>query len=573
MNLVSRPLEKALIDATHRRINRSPAHRKDLVRRRQPIRWFLARLGRVFKPLLLAVVPCVISLLLLTGKVDLPGGFAIGIFIATLLCFDFLRDEIGSHFRILARLPIRDADVIRAVGRGHAVGALSFWLVMWFFLQWVLPGIEEKSASSFLSVYTSAIGTLVFVSIIIHCLAWLSDSALRRASNLITLIFMSSFLFKSLPEAFVAGIRLMVELLGFVTPPGWVMQWHVSVLNGDDTAGFWLIPIAAVLMATRQSWARLLGRWSASDIAAPVLQLSKEQWNSIQVWSMFSGAFPPPSAVPLDIKKALVEKGWFFLPPSLRGIGWIERLIDRFLTQRERVLVDAMRPMPPRWTLFWKYSTGIALVGLVVAFVLKNIRPDEHLIVLFIGFGACCVFAMPAFNQLSRAQIPCPVAGGSPMPHLACLPISYFEMARLDFKISFIRAACALPPLLLLAAASGWLLLDGEIAFSTILALKVTVLILASRPLAVVLSFSPHTDDTDLGRFAGWCMLGAAIVVMVTGIVLVFMSFLPEAGNATFWIGGYAVLMWGAYRLYGECYCLQYFDLQPQTLLQQQPTG
>lgn len=348
------------------------------------------------------------------------------------------------------------------------------------------------------------------------------------------------------------------------TPGGWIVQAGADAASGG-TLG-WLALIGIGLVAAwliRSGVDALHGRFSLEPIFGydetdPVVR----QWTQAEP-SRLTGQpadeAPLPSAeppAPVDLP-ALRERLREELdqPAGLAFYqrGFVERLIARRLTYRQRVLVDFMRPGALGWTRRWLIGLG----GIVLA----------HLL-LIAGVSGALPGVLATLGVLGTV----PVLGGS-WPGLtivglrqssislhSLLPLGFWELAGARLLISALRCFLALP-LFFLLVAFGFTAtpLPGGDALAW--AVRALIMLLALQPAWVLLPFSRNTNDAS-SRW--WFTL--AMILALLGLLVLLIFFIASAGQpglAIQLVAGAALLAapHGVLALYGLAYNRGIFDV------------
>ena len=155
---------------------------------------------------------------------------------------------------------------------------------------------------------------------------------------------------------------------------------------------------------------------------------------------------------------------------------------------------------------------------------------------------------------------------------VACLPVGYAELFRVDWKISVVRSLAALPVAMAFGSALAWQF--GITPWlGCFVGVKATGFILSLRPVLLSLQFSMGTNDTQLSKVRGWGMFAAKMTVLFATLVVGAISVPVPKWWSLISLAAVALLGWGFHRWHRRCYDRMAFDLQPSTFVGQYPVG
>lgn len=570
MNLLARPTEKAIRAAARRELHADDATWREFKRRRQRIKPLVmkgvAALGYLAIPFIALVSLQRAALTARAGWAVLILCVGVSAGVATWLQLVIKRT---TH---LERLPLLDRDIFRVTWRDLVMAALWTLPAFWCFFHWLEPGSERNEV--WLQGAAALLLTGTLLASVCIAIVWLRTAQWGQ--------WVMNFAWFGLVFGIqVAGdtghpmVREIVDQIAtgirFTTPPGWVVTWFIERPTGEVQAALWLVPVALSFVAAAHAWQRLRDTFTVHEAAPSMPQLTPAQALAVQLVTLRK-EFPTPhlhGATAVD--ESLKARAFLQLRPGLDA-GWLDRLILRWLTERERVLLDFMLLVLPKWTKGWQLGLAVGFGGLVLAELIRPARPNDFVIASVVGGIGLIAFALPVASGLSRAFTSCPAAGGAPLTFAGCLPFSYAEVVRMDLKICVSRALAVLPVVLAFGAVVAWQI-KAPPSLGALIGFKVLLLMVAFRPFMIAAHFSAGTNDSQLSRLRGWVMVGGAIVVTFVLIGLGFGSIMMTAWWNCLSVPAFALVSWGSYAIHRRCYDRMVFDLQPSTVLGQHPVG
>lgn len=570
MNLVARPLEQAIRRAARRALAAEPPAWREFVRRRQRVKLLvlrsLAALGSMALP----------GVLLVSLKLGAPpvwaGNAALLLLLGVCVGVIHLAGRWTKRVQLLERLPVADRDIFRVAWRDLVRTVIWFLPGLWCFCHWFVSGGARGEILVQAGAALLLAGTLL--ATVCVAMAWLQAG--RWAQPLFNLGWLA-WLFGLFTSRNDDGsiLRVVANQVGtcvrLATPPGWVLNWFLERAAGEAGAAWWLVPVAAVFAAAWPAWRRLREAAAVPESGPRLPQMTPAQAMQV-LYVARNNQLPVPRWIGLTaITDGLRAREFLRERPGLDA-GWLARWIFRWLTGRERMLVDFMALVRPDWTKHWRVGLASATGGLVLGELLRAVRPEYFWLVSVAGGVGLLGFALPVSNRLSRAFGMCPVAGGAPLPLVACLPVGYAELFRVDWKISVVRSLAALPVAMAFGSALAWQF--GITPWlGCFVGVKATGFILSLRPVLLSLQFSMGTNDTQLSKVRGWGMFAAKMTVLFATLVVGAISVPVPKWWSLISLAAVALLGWGFHRWHRRCYDRMAFDLQPSTFVGQYPVG
>lgn len=348
--------------------------------------------------------------------------------------------------------------------------------------------------------------------------------------------------------------------LNLVLPTGWPVSAFQLLLPGGRWSNLsLLIPAAALVWTLRNSLARLRTNYVFVDSVLPeapdLLPDGAADETAVE------GAAPDrvPRVGPTAIEDMVRTRRFLVAPPWQRG-GWFEALLWKWLSQRERLLADFVFPNGLCITGPWKQILRNLAIVCLAAVTTGYVNHAWAFWIAILGlFVTSCQSCARVFTTGRAFQLV--NCGGVNIPLYAGFAIGFRELSRLLVKLSLVQ----LPLILPLAAVSSLLmfyLLNISLVEGAWFGLKVGGLLLASRFIFIVLSFSSGTNDTTRFRLRSALLLLFVVVSCLGFVALATASFLVPHP----FISG---LLWGLaafdayifFRGYGWCYHRSHFDL------------
>lgn len=345
-----------------------------------------------------------------------------------------------------------------------------------------------------------------------------------------------------------------------VLPTGWPVSLLEALLDSKHALNFsLLIPIGLVLVTLKSSLARLRHHY---DFAETTLPEPPDLLPGVE-------PEPPPSETaeafprrvgPTEIEE-IIRSCQFLAAPPWPQRGWLERLLWRWLNERERNLMEMAFAGGPMLTRPWLKTFRTLLIGAIVALVAMQFVPALTAWVLggILFLTTCKVLWLFLGTGLAFQPVTC---GGVNIPFHAGFPVGFRELTRLLAKYSAVQ----LPALMLFTGAGGALvgsiLAKSSWTMGLVIGIKVAILLFALRFVAAVLSISSVTNDT-----AHFRMRTITLVVVMVGGALTFLVLagvglaVPHAGVAWSSVLLACLVCFGTFRSYAWFYDANFFDL------------
>jgi hypothetical protein len=473
-------LERALQRRVLAEVRRSPALWEAYVKRRwaRRIKWALEVLPRmVLGPvlavgvavILAAVISCLWIGIGLLSKNDTPrpdpafllgNGSEIGLLVQamclTVLAFaqaGLLRTGLWQSKELadLAYLPIRDTVHLREVIRDLVWGgALTIaYLTSFSYGYWAWSNgfsLGGWIAAAALAVLQGLVASAMAVALqgrFFGMPIWLAIAGLLIAGI----------------AAGIGGCYLRLYLEGcawigmILMPAGWVNAAYQYGLVQHNPAGcLWCIPVLPLLL---HAWRRLRGPLAIREFifhpSGSAEAIPDDGSLAFKGKRFFTPLGQPPA---IRVQERLSDADALrriheaiTLGRDNRRRGWLERLILRYLSPRDRAILDCMFVPIYRfftWTWWWNWTCLAALALLLIALV-GEFRQDARELAMLTGIPFMVVLVGPSA-----------LIGRMWLRPDCWLPIGEGEVGRLLWKIHLVVMACLGPLFLLLGTAVGW---------------------------------------------------------------------------------------------------------------------
>ncbi len=303
-----------------------------------------------------------------------------------------------------------------------------------------------------------------------------------------------------------------------VMPAGWVAHGFAGVIgSGDSAERFWLIPAFLVSAALPLVWRRLQSQFLSDLVSpdaafeallAPDSEETQEQPPAVESGEIWQAI---PTYVPLAAE--LKGSDW-------TRLGWIERLVAVWLTDRQRVVAEFMLASNlGAWSKKWRMAAMVTLAGTAVTLIVPSL-PSW---LFFLPMIAAGLMAAPVFGG-SWPGFGGPFASGLVLPVYATVPIGYGEISRVMLKTSLVRALTWAPLAILYAAALSHRL-GYSFEYGSAMALDIVLVLIAVQPVMVAGHFSSGTNDS---RQLNWhtvsffCFALFLLVILVVATIMTF---------------------------------------------------
>ena len=377
----------------------------------------------------------------------------------------------------------------------------------------------------------------------------------RLPYRIITLALFAILWFCVLNDWFRAEMVALLDAYGrplsILLPTGWAVSLFNLLTPPIDWFYLLLVaPVAVIIGSVRISIARLRRDYSFHEPMVP-------EAPDILPTSEAEVAAAVPGSARIDIEELIASRR-FLAATQWQQRGWLEKILWKWLSERERVLVEFAFANGIEIQKPWRKILITMVVASLLSGVVSLLSSAVALCIMGAGlFGAFCA----ALQQLSGARcfhaIP---SSGIAMPVYSAYPVGYSELARMLFKRAVVQI-----PLLFAGTIAGSLILayvaHFPMAAALIFGVKIGGVLFAATFIFVALGFSGGTNDTEIR----WRTAHFVLVMMacaVVGIGLGLGAFLPVKPLVS-WICWALLILdeYAFFRIYGYFYNRNTFDL------------
>lgn len=546
MKLRDRKFEGGVKKRIQARVEASPELRREVARAG------LARLrfpmGKIFWRLLIPVL-----LFVLLHRIRAAGGGAdalltvMGLWSLCAMCD--VASDVGSQVAlsgyrmIFSALPVPDRDVLSHLAARMLRGKWGLVLDA-FVLQFAvvsLAGMDSILAWGLVPAFAA----LHVVGVMISGL-WLGLRFPLGFYGIITqagivLLIGARFLIDRTSVPVVVILQEAFPFLMFLPPGGWLnglFSW--TFVHGQWVGVVMLIPTVLLMVwALKMIW--VMFSWVNAPLESLVLGYpgdglieETEPLTSTDETDAENDAWFEKDDISVEEFEALERQknrtAVFDEWQEPRMTGAVETFVTRFLNRRQRELAIIMSAGSPGWTPSIGVLGGCLLIGAA------SLRlPSEYGVWLL---GLCTLYffasAFPAFGG-DWDGFETVANHGLETPALAELPVGFWEMFRVAWKVNVLRLMLASPLVLLFGAGIGWTWMDGEVLAGLVKAAKIVWIAVAIQPLMISGLLCKGTNySRKHAWFQGVYLLGIAFAV-VTLLAFVIGMFLARevAGAAT----------------------------------------
>jgi hypothetical protein len=228
--------------------------------------------------------------------------------------------------------------------------------------------------------------------------------------------------------------------LAFVTPIGWISFGFREALLGAHCFGILFALPALLLIPVTHGVLRQLRHAYRMDTGLSSPQCTAE---------LYEEHFDDEAIVSPYVRSRIEE-----IQETQTGIvkhGIIERLVIMFAKSREQKLVAFLALQHENWSRTWRQSVVVGIVGVIVAEITRGQWPFLYWVVPIMA----CAIGIPFLGGSWRAFLSMNIYNNL-CPIHALLPVSYWELSRLIWKINIIRTVSWIPVGITLTALTAY---------------------------------------------------------------------------------------------------------------------
>lgn len=245
------------------------------------------------------------------------------------------------------------------------------------------------------------------------------------------------------------------EALSMMLPTGWILRLLRGCLEGSPlTEAVWILPAVAVLGAMPWALRRLRSSYEFRD--AVLLQYAAETpktWGEEARAAHQSLLVNTPTSPSPDLMARLESRE--FLAPQIRTSSFLDRLWLRWLTPRERIVLEWGQAGPLCLGRNLAWSMGLGILGMVASYAVSRGEPG-HDTGWFIAAGTA--FAMPWVTRAGvMGRVFQPIQSMAlQSPRIAFVPVSLGEITAMLLKLSLILVPILAPLMMAIGGGLGW---------------------------------------------------------------------------------------------------------------------
>ncbi|MDB5392243.1 MAG: hypothetical protein JWM11_7889, partial [Planctomycetaceae bacterium] len=475
MSFRSRRLEKVLRRGVRQRLRSSPRLQAESVRvkraRRRPILLLvIAFVGLVFgSPMLFVFCPLFVlhelyesfgadAILEAQSGASVLLSLGLALHLATQL-------QKSQPISVLSHLPLSDRALFRYLRQqtlvvalavlylnALAYGSYAYWssCAPWYWCLAVLIAIGQW------------VVCLAIFPIVAACF---SQAAIRTALIGLSVAWFLYLKFGDKPWSPEVATATFIA-----SPTGWLNGFLTWGLVQGQTVAWWALVPTGMLFATGFLAIRSMeSRYQIVEFAirpgeeiealteSTVSRIPASRGNALAaLLSMKVNGMPevPSAPMTLETAKQHVRDRGFLNKQDWTRLGWIERLVDRWLTPRERVIVEFLSGQEICWTRPWLgvavllafYSLGLLLVNFFPAQMPPYAALLLYGIVLFTIPAVVSSAILGAWPQF-RSRLSC----GVYVTPVADFPLGFEEISRAMGKVQLVRSLAFWPFILAMA--------------------------------------------------------------------------------------------------------------------------
>ncbi len=342
-----------------------------------------------------------------------------------------------------------------------------------------------------------------------------------------------------------------------------ILTWNLPRLMDAETLAIWIHPIYASLPGgwTGELYFNSLeaGQLTFSVALLPTaLLLLMAPWWHRSLRARFINLAPDhqfvllPDEVQVEWTRAQAEadlRRRLDSPAAWWQAGWVEWLVGRVLTPKQRELAELMLPLPPGWSTALRDFTGWIVALLGIGWFLQTQQSLFCLLPYLLATGLLVFHGYGLNLDAGRAGMP------------VQLPVSVWDYTRVWMKVVWVRSLCVASVYVLAAIFWGTVLkrLPVTPALVCLTAWLIGPALAAQKPLFRVLGAARPTRWWQ----RGWTLLAITVLLgtLVLPLVVVSLSLrghFPRApyAMAIFGVGLHVLLL-----LVNWSFAKQFFDL------------
>lgn len=337
------------------------------------------------------------------------------------------------------------------------------------------------------------------------------------------------------------------------SPGGWVTAAFLGGIGAIPSA--WLLGLLAA--SASLALASLRGRLDPDGDLAVMCRLAappaSESADTAQPAS-------PPVPVAVLTEPEFAD-AWRQAVPTETGTGWMERAFVRWLSRRERLVLECAASHIPRWTNWTWHGLQVLGGGLFCLAMARHVSAATIVLypagaILVVAGVATCLPLASGFGEMMGRQLVYGIAVARP----ALYPLDLGEFMRITLKAAAIRGS-AMTPVMAMAAWLLAIIFGLDPVTGALGGAKLALLSIGAGPYLCMMAISCGSNDSQTHGFRSLrtiaLIVGVSLALMALGALTIFTplkwSLLAAAA--------YAFVAWRGPRRYLRAFNHGRFDL------------
>ncbi len=413
-------------------------------------------------------------------------------------------------------------------------------------LAWSLGLLEQY--------WPAAVGIAVLTWVTVLALAGLCAAYVPWLAPLVLPGGFIALIGVALAEKYVTESVIMMLLdryapvINLVIPTGWpAALFQVLTPKGDSLAFAMLVPVLGLLVTIPFSLARLRSRY---EVHEPIQDEAHDLIPGEELQTETVAERPPMGVSAIE---DIVRSRQFLTIPAWRELGWFERKLWDWLSEREKALADFVFPAGLSISTEWRKIARNVAVVTVTALAVGWLFPSAKAWILIGGFFITSCQALGNALGSGRAFHP-NFSSGVATPMYSAYAIGFRELSQLLFKCTAVNVPMIVSYSTLISAALVAGLGGPSIGQAALMGFKAGLLLVTARFITVTFGFSAGTNDSSGLRWRT-----AALVVVMLGSAGMFLGLGAAALLVSNQLLAWSCLLLAALDAYAFHRCYGYF--------------
>ncbi len=397
---------------------------------------------------------------------------------------------------VFCHLPISDANIFKIQSRLFV--RVSLWSALDFsLLYWALIA---KSGMGYQALFAGiGFGIVHWLFVVASALVLFAYALNRFVPALGWLLSAATVCFAIFGEKQLHLTHWLAATADWIPPVGWILR------------GIGVVPNSGVV-----------GDFLPALIGATTLCLAPLAYRKIQQnYSLAYETLEPQPVESSSEEKEFAQKATdhiqsreFLQPFNWSTAGFVERLVTRVLTSREKTIAEFLIGGIPNWTKLLRNFVVIWMAILLgILLFAGQLRSSNGWLIYAALFLAWILFTnlIGSWSGFAGSS-----GFGLQSPIVAHYPISFREFATVMLKVNFVRFLLYVPVIVAMSLLAGMIIGKFSIVVSllTTYGLKFLFIFLCAQPVMIIAPMSPSTNDTQKLRFA---MMAVIAILLLLG--------------------------------------------------------